>query len=222
MSKKSIIFWSDVAAILPGIGLLLGWILYPLYLYLTPLKEVKVKVKEAVINKVEFVRIPQDEVFHSYQHAGGDPKKYRIVYEKMPVLDINGNPMLRISEKTYSGKGTPKITGSEVIEVMIPILKNPHWTYEDIEIPKIKVLDPEPKFPLISKPGMLVRKYKPNIEYLHTGVFFEKKNVQFYTNFSKESFSIFSAMLASILSLLIFVYKYWQCKNHDGSNSQMP
>jgi hypothetical protein len=145
MSNKTTTLLSDLAAILPGIGLILGWILYPLYLTLTPEREIKIKVYEPIFKKVEFVKIPENQEFLGKPPSDVRPTDYRIVYKEIPILDKNGNPVFKHQEKSSSGKGVAKITEFEVKEILIPILKQPTWTYGDLELKPIVYEDPKTK-----------------------------------------------------------------------------
>jgi len=208
MSDKIEVILGEVAGILPGIGLLLGWISYYFVLSLTPVQEVKVEILEPVYEKVEFAKIPENQEFIGPPPPDAKPTNYRVVYKEIPVLDKDGKPVFRREERTFSGPGNAKVTMSEVTEILVPILKQPPWTYGDVELPSTKPYeDPKPKPSIFSPPPKWARIYKENVQYKGTGVYHVIKNVKFDIGITPDGMAVRFATVASLISLGLVLYK---------------
>lgn len=197
--KSSPITLGDIAKILPGIGLLGGWIFYFVFFMFAERQEVKVETWQPVYKNVEFAKIPKDYFVDLQKPEDERIIEYRVINKEIPDLGDDGKPKLEKKENIYSGVGNAKITVSEVNEIMMPILKDPPYTSELVAIKLV----PESR----AKPNLAVV-HKENVQYKGTGVFYIKKKVEFDIGITPESMAVRFATVATLISLLAVIYEH--------------
>jgi hypothetical protein len=97
---------SRIATYLPGIGLLLGWIIYFPALLLEKKRSIELQVTELEGYTYMPIQAPSDR--YSFEPVTISDR-YTL---KKPILDESGRPKLVSRTKKFEGIGTPKMSGS--------------------------------------------------------------------------------------------------------------
>lgn len=182
--EKGLSFWNEIG---PGVGLLVGYVFFFLYQLMTPMTVVNIDVATPVYKGVQIGFIPSNgngklndtEILQSDNISLDQPVIIDSAYFE------KGIPQLIHKQVSIRGYGKAEITSSQ-IEIVQPVLATPSYKA------------------VFFSTGV---RYIPNVYYKGTGVFYEKKQVNFPDALNADSMSIRTGAFFAFISLILFFIK---------------
>lgn len=172
-----------------GLGLLIGYVGYSLFWLFIPETPIEIQTSAPTYKEITIGYMPKgiDELPTKEKMKELEGAKSIPIIVDSPAFNAHGLPALEKTNKTYSGLGHPEVVVKK-IEILKPVLVD-----YSFYTPLTK---DEPKY-----------KFSPNIIYVGTGFYYEKKSVSFDGGNSPETFAIKVAVLFSLISVLLLLLR---------------
>lgn len=187
---------NDIAAALPGLGLLIGYSLAVLVQITAD--RLPVTIEDTVARyEVIRVQVPRPH-FDDEQPRHFDTRSF-----KSPVLQ-NGRPVLTRVKRTLHGLGHPEVSQT-VSEVIVPVVGTPAIVSRKVQVP---VPPANPDEAMLNPTILTQLQYRANVSWKPTGVYEIRTKVVFDEEVDRERWGIRLGVIASLFSGVYMVIRW--------------
>ena len=221
-NQRAIAFYGLV----PGWGLLLGYVCFIVYSFTLPEKEILVDGQRAIYT-TESVKVPA----RHRATCETVPLETQVKEFRMPVLGSDGNPILESVQFSHKGKGTAKVLGHEMHAIrrmkLYPVEYRPRYEIETTRrfraAERVNYLDQAPIQRAIARGDFdsdvlqnIWIDYDPAIKYEDTSCYEIVPIVKFDNGVSPAIWSITGSIVATVFGSLA----YWREYVREGLSSE--
>jgi hypothetical protein len=196
--------FKDLVSFLPSIFLMLGFFLALGMGVFAPYHEVSIEIQSPIYKLQKIGDVPQNHLDNEKSPG------YRAIYANVPELNREGKPVLKKSNQTFRGRGTPIVTVDNVYEITLPQMGSPPWKKARVAR---EVVEGAPSGIYSGRYYVI---YNENIENEGTGIYHSSKKVKFDIGIDAKNFAIYGSILGTILNFVLIAVKYYRKSNQKG------